>query len=57
MRNLERLILELCKFPVETEWIEFKHNNYTPDMIGQDVSALANSAALKDKDCAYMIWG
>ena len=57
MRNLERLILELCKFSVETEWIEFKHNNYTPDMIGQDVSALANSAALKDKDCAYMIWG
>lgn len=26
-------------------------------MIGQDISALANSAALYDKQTAYMIWG
>lgn len=57
MKNLERLLQELCKFPKETEWIEFKHNNYKPDMIGEDISALANSAALKDKDWAYMVWG
>lgn len=57
MKNLERLVQELCKFPKETEWIEFKHNNYKPDMIGEDISALANSAALKDKDWAYMVWG
>ena len=26
-------------------------------MIGQDISALANSAAIHEKNCAYMIWG
>lgn len=57
MENLERLIGELCTYPNETGWIEFKHNNYDPHMIGKDISALANSAALMDKSCAYMAWG
>ena len=57
MENLDKLIGELCKYPDETEWIEFKHNNYNPEMIGQDISALANSAAIHDKSCAYMVWG
>lgn len=26
-------------------------------MIGQDISALANSAAMCEKGCAYMLWG
>ena len=57
MENLDRLVLELCKLPNETPWLEFKHNNYDPAMIGQDISALANSAALHEKSCAYMLWG
>lgn len=57
MENLDKLVLELCKLPNETPWLEFKHNNYTPEMIGQDISALANSAALHEKTCAYMLWG
>lgn len=57
MENLERLIRELLKLPTETPWVEFKHDNYTPDMIGRDISALANSAALHEKSCAYMLWG
>lgn len=57
MENLEKLITELCKYHNETQWIEFKHNNYTPKMIGEDISALANSAALLERNCAYMIWG
>jgi len=57
MENLELLIRELCKYPNETPWLEFKHNNYTPEMIGRDISALANSATLYEKSCAYMIWG
>ena len=44
MENLTRLVQELCKLPNETTYIEFKHDNYTPDMIGEDISALANSA-------------
>ena len=56
MENLERLVNELRKIPNEIPWVEFKHNNYNPEMIGQDVSALANSAALHEKSCAYMLW-
>ena len=57
MYNLVELVTEMCKQSNETPWLEFKHNNYTPDMIGKDISALANSAALYSKNCAYMIWG
>ena len=57
MENLDRLICQLCTYPDETPWIEFKHNNYEPEMIGKDISALANGAALEEKSCAYLIWG
>ncbi len=57
MENLDRLVMELCKYSNETPWIEFKHNNYDPNMIGRDISALANSAALAEKNCSYMLWG
>lgn len=56
MENLFRLVNELCKLPNELQWVEFKHNNYDPKMIGQDISALANSAAIYEKNCAYMLW-
>ena len=49
MENLELLVNELRKLPNEVQWLEFKHNNYDPYMIGQDISALANSAALYEK--------
>ena len=51
------LIQELLKQPNETEWLEFKHNNYDKEMIGEYISALSNSAALNGKTNAYMIWG
>ena len=57
MENLDLLVQELIKYPKETEWLEFKHNNYDPLMIGRDISALANSATLNEKSCAYMLWG
>lgn len=57
MENLDKLVIELCGLSNETPWVEFKHNNYNPDMIGKDISALANSAALYEKNCAYMLWG
>lgn len=55
--NIGILIKELCKLPKEIGWVEFKHNNSDPYMIGADISALANSATLNDRDYAYMIWG
>lgn len=57
MKNLDKLINELIKLPSEQPWLEFKHDNYDPCMIGQDISALSNSAALHEKKCAYMLWG
>ena len=32
MENLDKLVTELRKLPNETQWLEFKHNNYDPDM-------------------------
>ena len=52
-----KLTEELTKLPQETSWLEFKHNNSDPKMIGEDISALANAAVLAERDCAYMIWG
>ena len=49
MENIDLLLKELLSQPAETPYIEFKANNSTPQMIGEDISALANSA--------YMIWG
>jgi len=43
---LQSLVRELVKLPDETEWIEFKCNNKNPQMIGEYISALSNSAAL-----------
>ncbi|ASF47762.1 transcriptional regulator [Methylovulum psychrotolerans] len=55
--QLARLLHELCNLPKETEWVEFKHNNADPQMIGEYISALANSAALLGKQFAYVVWG
>ncbi len=57
MNNPELLVKELIGLPSETGWVEFKHNNYSPEMIAKDISALANSAILDDRNTSYMIWG
>jgi len=54
---LQSLLEELRKLPRETEWLEFKRNNSDPEMIGECLSALANSAALEGKTSAYLVWG
>lgn len=57
MENLDKLVLELCILPQETTgWVVFKHNNYDPKMVGEDISTLANSAVIADRSYAYMIW-
>ena len=55
--QIVELVHNLLKLPTETEHVEFKHNNADPQMIGKDISALSNSAALKGVDQAYMVWG
>lgn len=51
------LIIRLSKLSSETEWLELKCNNENPQEIGEYISALSNSAALADRDRAYLIWG
>ena len=51
------LIHELIKFDTETEWVEFKTNNCEPQLIGEYISALSNSAKLWERPYAYLIWG
>ncbi len=55
--QLSALLVELLALPNETEWVEWKHNNDRPEMIGECLSALANSAALHRREAAYMVWG
>ena len=51
------LVQEFRKYPHETEWVEFKRNNADPQQIGENISALANSAALDGRPYAYIVWG
>lgn len=56
---LINIVKELCDLPnkSEAEWVEFKHNNSNPEEIGEYISALSNSAALKGKPKAYLLFG
>lgn len=55
--QLVHLVPQLAALPAETEWVEFKLNNADPEMIGQRISALANSAKITGRDFGYLIWG
>ncbi len=54
---LADLVRQLCALPHETEWVEFKANNWNPELIGQYISALANSAVIHAKSHGYVLWG
>ena len=41
----------------ESEWLEFKENNYDPERIGKNISAISNSVALLERDKGYILWG
>lgn len=55
-QDLISLVKELCRLPQETEWVEFKRNADI-EVIGEYISALANSAALHGKQQAYLVFG
>ncbi len=54
---LKNLIDTLRAEPQETEWLEFKENNDRPQLIGEYLSALSNSACLADKLHGYLVYG
>ena len=54
----ESVLLEaLLKNPMETEWLEFKHNKGNERQIGEYISALSNAAALAGQRNGYLVWG
>jgi len=55
--RFKKIIDSLRKLPKETEWIEFKINNFKPEDIGEYISALSNSAALCSEQTAFLVWG
>lgn len=55
--QLAALVRELIALPREIEWLEDKVNNAEPAMIGEYISALANSAARASHERGYIIWG
>lgn len=58
MKNDINAIIENArKNSYEAPWIEFKTNNYNPQLIGEYISALSNTAALFNHETAFMIWG
>lgn len=55
--DLVNLIDELRALQGETEWVEFKVDNYNPQEIGEYLSALSNSACLLGKEAGYLVFG
>lgn len=53
--ELKILLSELRSFPHETEWIEFKVNNFTA--LGEYISAISNSSCLANKEYGYIVFG
>lgn len=56
-KQLRLLCDKLLALPKETTWAEFKRNNDFHEEIGQNISAIANSAALYEQPCGYICWG
>ena len=54
---INSIIEESRRYLYEQPWIEFKHNNYDPQEIGEYISALSNTAALFNQEHAFLIWG
>lgn len=55
--EIRELVINLTGMEKEQPWLEFKHNNKDPQMIGSYISAIANAVVLEERDCGYIIWG
>src|SRR4030042_2336624 len=55
--GLQALWNRLRAEPVETEWLEFKTGHCNPQLLGEYLSALANSACIHGKPRGYLVFG
>jgi len=56
-QELNKLLEKLITLPKESEWVEFKENNFTPEEIGKRISALSNGANLFNQKNGYLVFG
>ena len=58
-QELHSKLIELLSLPGETEIVEFKEakNDYDFNKLGKYFSALSNEANLKEKSCAWLVFG
>ena len=56
-QRLKELINELIKQPHESEWVEFKLNFHSEQEIGENISSLANGAAIQNQEFGYLVFG
>lgn len=56
-QQLKDLIDELLKHPYEDECLEFKLNFHSPEEIGERISALSNSACIRNQTHGYLVFG
>lgn len=52
-----RYLFETLLEQGEVEWVEHKHDWWEPSGIGEYISALANSALLRNRPTGYLLWG
>jgi predicted HTH transcriptional regulator len=55
--QLMSLINDLKTQSKENEWMEFKHNFHSPEEIGEEISALSNSARIHNQTFGYLVFG
>ena len=56
-QNLKELLDELVKSPKESECLEFKLNFHSAEEIGEQISALSNSACVHNQAYGYIVFG
>lgn len=55
--NAKRLLTALLSIKQECEWLEFKENNQSPEIMGERISALSNMACLSERSFGYLVYG
>jgi len=56
-QELHNILKDIQASPNECEWVELKHNNWNPQLLGEYVSALANGAAYTGQSRGYLAIG
>lgn len=57
MIDIRSIIYDCISYSEEQEWFEFKENWFEKDELGGYISSMSNSAAILDRQYAYLIWG